>query len=412
VGPRQRAPPPDTPESRARRFAPGSVGGKIDGMASATWAEVRGRRLARSSLVDPAGADRLVDVVRDVSGVHAQVQASAELQLALRVEGITQGDVREALWERRTLVKAWTLRGTLHLHPADELPLWHAARRATEHGPSGGAHGLDAWRDPAGRLHPALDAEDVKAIRAAVWEVLDGRCMLREEIAAEVVKRVGPKAGRRLRSGFAFFLADLCQGPPHGAKVTFARPDQWIGDWQELDEHDSLLETCRRYLSAYGPARPQDFCEWIRGRSFKPADARATFDTLGDELEEVDVEGRRAYVLTGDTAFPSTRARLRLLPEYDVYAMGSREREHLIPMAVREQVAAARGRRWEGPAGVRFVLVDGVAAGVWERRKRGRRIELRIAPTRRLTKALRAELDAELERLAEFTGLEPVDTVV
>src|SRR6266542_7093452 len=75
-------------------------------------------------------ADRLVEVAHDLGGVHAQVQASAELQLAVRVDGITQGDVREALWERRQLVKAWTLRGTLHLHPADELQLWHAARRA------------------------------------------------------------------------------------------------------------------------------------------------------------------------------------------------------------------------------------------------------------------------------------------
>src|SRR5207249_5087251 len=88
---------------------------------SATWAEVRARRLERSSLTDRAAADRLVDVARDVCGVHAQVQASAELQLAARVDGITRGDVRDALWERRTLVKAWTLRGTLHLHPADEL---------------------------------------------------------------------------------------------------------------------------------------------------------------------------------------------------------------------------------------------------------------------------------------------------
>jgi len=365
----------------------------------------------RSSLVDPAGADRLVDVVRDTGGVHAQVQASAELQLALRVDGIAQRDVRDALWERRTLVKAWTLRGTLHLHPADELPLWHAARRATEHGPSGTAHGLDAWRDPSGALHPPLDAEDVQAIRAAVWEVLDGRCMLREEIAAEVVRRVGPKPGRRLRSGFAFFLADLCQGPPQGAKVTFARPDQWIVGWQELDERAALLEVCRRFLRAYGPARPADFCEWVRGRAFRPADARAVFDALGPELAQVDVEGRIGYVLTGDTTFPTMRGALRLLPEYDVYVMGSREREHLIPTAVRGQVAAARGGRYEGPAGIRFVLVDGVAAGVWERRKRGRQLELRIAPTRRLTRARRAELHAEVERLAAFTGLEPVVTV-
>jgi Winged helix DNA-binding domain len=96
-------------------------GGKIPLMVSATWDEVRARRLARSSLATRAPAARLVDIAHDLGGVHAQVQASAELQLASRVDGIAQGDVREALWERRLLVKAWTLRGTLHLHPADEL---------------------------------------------------------------------------------------------------------------------------------------------------------------------------------------------------------------------------------------------------------------------------------------------------
>ncbi len=93
------------------------------------WDEVRARRLLRSSLDERATDDRLVEVVRAVCGVHAQVQASAELQLAARVD-VVQADLRAALWEQRALVKAWTVRGTLHLHPADELPLWFAARRA------------------------------------------------------------------------------------------------------------------------------------------------------------------------------------------------------------------------------------------------------------------------------------------
>jgi hypothetical protein len=376
-------------------------------VGSATWDEVRARRLARSSLTDRSGAPRLVQVAGDLGGVHAQVQASAELQLAARVDGVTQTDLREALWERRSLVKAWTVRGTLHLHPADELALWHAARRAVGRA----SEDLEAWRDPAGVLHPPLGHDDVKAIRAAVWDALDGRCLLREELAEEVVKHIGPGARERLLSGFAFFLDELCQGPPQGAKVTFVRPDQWIDGWQEVEEEVALLEVCRRYLQTYGPARPADFREWFGGTGFKPADARAMFDSLGTELEEIDIEGHRAYVLAGDTLFPGPEPSLRLLPEYDVYVMGFREREHLVPLPVRDQVAAHGRGRYEGPAGVRFVLVDGAAAGLWERKKRGKRVELRVAPTRRLTRAQRAMLDAEAERIGAFLGLEPVLTV-
>ena len=377
-------------------------------MVSATWDAVRARRLARSFLVDRAPADRLVDVARDLGGVHAQVQASAELQLAGRVDGIARDDVREALWEQRLLVKAWTLRGTLHLHPAGDLALWHAAGRAVAGLSAKDGGELAAWRDPAGELHPEIGGEEVKAIRAAVWDALDGKCLLRDELAAEVVKRVGPGPEQRLRSGFAFFLAELCQGPPQGAKVTFVRPDQWIDGWQEVEEKPALVEACRRYVHTYGPAQPGDFREWFSSRTLAGAEARALFESLGDELEEVDVEGHRAYALGSDTVFPAARPSLRLLPEYDVYVMGFRERDHLVPEGVREQIAAQRRGRYEGPAGVRLLVIDGVAAGLWERKKRGKRVELRVIPTRRLTRPQRTAIDEEAERIGKFIGLEPV----
>ncbi|HEX4324146.1 MAG TPA: winged helix DNA-binding domain-containing protein [Gaiellaceae bacterium] len=377
-------------------------------MAEVGWDEVRARRLARSSLSERASSDQLVEVVGALCGVHAQVQASAELQLAARVDGIVQADVRAALWERRALVKAWTLRGTLHLHPAAELPLWHAARRAVLRSAD---RGLPAWRDPAGELHPALGAGEVEAVRRAVWDVLDGRCLLREELAGEVVQRVGTTARDRLRSGFAFFLAELCQGPPQGARITLARPDQWLERWQEVDEDEALREVCRRFLRTYGPSGPAELSAWLGSAAFKVADARLLFDELAGELEEVDVDGRRCFVLAADLAVPAPSPQVRLLPEYDVYVMGFRERDQLVPESVRELVASDGRGRYEGPAGVRFVLVDGIAAGLWQRRRRGKRIELDVRLARRLGKAARAELAREANRIAEFLGLEPVLSV-
>ncbi len=382
-------------------------------MAEVGWDDVRARRLARSSLIERAGSDRLVEVVGDLCGVHAQVQAAAELQLATRVDGIGQADVRAALWEQRSLVKAWTLRGTLHLHPASELPLWHAARRAVLRSAD---QGLPEWRDPAGDVHPALGAREVERVRATVWEVMDGRCLLREELAEAVVERVGARARERLRSGFAFFLADLCQGPPQGARITLARPDQWIEGWQEVDPDDALREVCRRFLRTYGPSRPGELCQWLASPAFKVPDARLLFEELGAELEEVDVEGRRCFVLAGDGSFPAASSPasgqlVRLLPEYDVYVMGFRERDLLVPEPVRELIARHGRGRYEGPAGVRLVLVDGVAAGLWERRRRGKRIELDVRLAARLGKPARAELEQEAERIGAFLGLEPVLSV-
>jgi hypothetical protein len=381
----------------------------IPGMSEVGWDQVRARRVARSSLDGRASVDGPVEVASAVCGVHAQVQASAEIQLAIRVDAIAQADVRAALWERRALVKAWTVRGTLHLHPAAELPLWQAARRAVLRSAD---EGLPAWRDPAGVHHPALDAAEVQAVRSAVWDVLDGRCLLREELAEEVVERVGSAPRERLRSGFAFFLEDLCQGPPQGSRITLARPDQWLEGWHEVaDEDQALREVCRRFIRTYGPARPADFAAWFGSAAFKVAEARALFEALAADLEEIGIGERQSYVLAGDRSFPAPSGQVRLLPEYDVYVMGFRERDQLIPERLRELIASHGRGRYEGPAGVRLVLVDGVGAGLWERRKRGRRLELEVRLTRQLGKARRGALQREAERLGAFLGLEPVLTI-
>ena len=330
--------------------------------------------------------------MREVGGVHAQVQASAELQLAARIDGLTRQDVRDALWHDRTLVKTWTLRGTLHLHPADEVGLWFSARRAVA---NDRGEGLAEWKDPDGVVHQPVGAAELDEIRAAVWDAFEGRALLRDELATEVVRRVGSKHEGRLRSGFAFFTAELCQGPPQGNKITLARPDQWVDGWRDVDQQEALREVLRRFLRAYGPARPADFRAWFG--------ADVSFDLL--DVDEVDVGGHRAFVLAGDTEFPELERSVRLLPEYDVYVMGFREREQLVPERVREQVAAHGRGRYEGPAGVRFLLVDGIAAGLWERRKSSRRIEITVTPARRIGGA---DVVREAERYGAFLGLEPL----
>ena len=352
-------------------------------MGSLTWDEVRSRRLARNHLAERAPAERLVEVVRDVCGIHAQVMGSAELQLAARVEGITQADVRAALWERRDLVKAWTLRGTLHIHPADELGLWTAARRAVV----GEAD------------YVTEDVAIVPAVVAAIGEALAGTRLTREELADAVVARVGPTPREQLASGWGYYLGDaaiadvLCFGPPAGSKVTFVHPTDWLGPQRDWDPRDALREVARRYAEAYGPVGYRQFREWFSSRSLTADDAKRLFD----ELDLPDPKPIR----------PLERS-VRLLPEYDVYVLGFRERDELVPPAVREQVAAHGKGRYEGPAATPFLLVDGVCAGIWSRKKRARTIELTVEPARRLTRDERAGIAAEAERIGDFLSLEPV----
>ena len=363
-----------------------------------TWDDVRARRLARSHLAKPAPRTRLVEVVRDVGGIHAQVLSAAELALSARVRGLTQKHVSNALWEERSLVKTWTLRGTLHIHPADELGLWLAARRAV----------VGDWY-----FHHELPPKEAKRILAAIAHALDGRCLTRDELVEAVSPHVGPWAREHIGSGWGTVLGPaalngvLVNGPPQGSRVTFVRPDQWLGKQREHEPKAALAEILRRYLAAFGPATHRDFAEWVAGAQFKARDAKALLESIAGELVEVDVEGRSAWLLAGKERRPATPAGVRLIPEYDALVMGFREREQLFsPEAVARTKAHGKGRL-EGPGALSWLLVDGVVAGTWSRKRAGKRIELRVQPFQRLPKARRGELDAEAGRVGALFGLEP-----
>src|SRR5204863_183836 len=97
------------------------------------WRQVYARRLEASHLGRRAPGGRLLDGLRDVCGLHAQLATGAELAASARVHDVTRDSMRELLYVERALVKANTLRGTLHLHPAGAL---RRARGGRRRGPS------------------------------------------------------------------------------------------------------------------------------------------------------------------------------------------------------------------------------------------------------------------------------------
>ena len=73
-----------------------------------------------------------------------------------------------------------------------------------------------------------------------------------------------------------------------------------------------------------------------------------------------------------------------------------------MPAAAKPHVFAFKNGRFEGAVGLPLLLIDGVVCGMWERRKRAGRIEVRVQPFKRLTPAQRELLEAESARIGEF----------
>jgi hypothetical protein len=127
---------------------------------SLSWSEISARRLVRSALSTPSPDARPADVAGAMCGAYAQVLSAAELSIGLRLATGTRRDVRDALWADRSLVKTFGPRGTVHLLPTHDLPMWTGALSAV---PSSYGQATELFDSLAGEL------EQVEAEGAAGW---------------------------------------------------------------------------------------------------------------------------------------------------------------------------------------------------------------------------------------------------
>ena len=368
-----------------------------------TWSEVVAWRLARQALAVPATDLDPAGVARILCGVHAQVLGAAELAIGRRIAGATRSDVRRALWDDRTLVKTFGPRGTVHLVATADLPMWTGAFSALP---------VSVPRHPEPVRFTAGEADEVIA---AIGDALRDAELTVDELTLAIRERTGPWAVERTMDAFqdkwprwrqltstAAHRGVLSFGPNRGRNVTYTNPHRWLPGFRPLAGSEAVRLLVRRYLHVFGPASPEHFARWL---AIPPRSARKAFETLGNGLEPVEVDGERALVASGDTEVHSIAAgTIRLLPYFDPYVVAGQPHARLFPGAAATRALTPTGQAGNYPV----LLVDGVVGGVWHGRRSGRRVEITIEPLRQLTAGQRRDLDADAALVGRVVEAEPV----
>ena len=285
-----------------------------------TWAAVCARRLERHALAVPSPDGTPADIVAAICGAHAQVISAAELSIGLRLADASRATIRDALWTEHSLIKSRGPRGTVHLLPARDLAMWTGALSA-----------LPPARSPfVPEIHLTPDQTD--AVVAAIADALADAELTTDELTEAIVAAVGPWAGELVMPAFQGFWprwrqiegtamnrGAICFAPNRGRKVTYTSPRRWLPNFQPADGPTAIAALLKRYLHAYGPATPHHFAQWLAtSRRW----ATELFDSLAPELQEVEVEGNRMWVVAGDTDFPAAPdSGVRLLPYFDAYTV-------------------------------------------------------------------------------------------
>jgi winged helix DNA-binding protein len=369
-----------------------------------TWRHVLALRLARQHLIGRAAPADLVAVVGEMVGLHAQVMSSAELQAAVRIDGLRAAEVRDALWARRSLVKTWAYRQTLHLLTADDLAEFVLAARS-----------LERWHTPGWLRYFKLTEEAIAEVLDAIGDALSDRPMTRVEVVDAVVERVRrPHLRDDMLTGWGTFLAPAAQrgrlvfGPSDGRNVAFVDPTDWLGRpigrdpdaaTAEATADAALGRLIERYLAVFPGASREMIARWWGGG--RMAGITRALATLGERVVAIDVEGMRGLVRAVDIdAFGAVSPdhEARLLPGFDPFTNElPRHVDSVLDEVHHDKVHRTAG--WVTP----IVVIDGRVAGTWEiESDKGGAGTVAVRSFGRWRGGARRALEPEVDRIAAF----------
>jgi Winged helix DNA-binding domain len=341
-------------------------------------------RAASQALHRPAAIRHPVDVVRQAGPIQAQEPRAARLAFRARARGPTAADVDRARTEERSLLRAWCMRKTVHLICAEDagwlLPLfadtivrWSRKRLAD--------FGLERrGQDRAlSVLHDAVDREGA---------------LTRTELAAEL-----ERAGFNTANEFKVHLwllatldGELCLGPDRGGQTCLVRTADWIGEPVPRPRDESLAELARRYLRGYGPATERDLARWA---GLPLRDARLGFERIAAELQPAG----DLFTLGKPPRAPRSPA-VRMLGAFDNYDLGYVDRTVALDAEHERRVNPGGGIIRPG------IVVDGRYVATWSSKRSGRRLAVTIEPFGRLDSRIERAIEAEVEDVGRFEGLD------
>jgi hypothetical protein len=322
-----------------------------------------------------------IAVVEKLGGLQAQQARPPFAGLWTRVAGFKREDLLKALHARQ-IVRATTLRGTLHLVSPKDFALWRPVLQTMF---STGSHAI---------LKERLATFDQQRVLEVAGECFRSRprtfTSLRDELVAAF-----PNGDERAMGYFVRMhlpvssVADPKAAWGYSSDAEFDLSHAHDG---EGDAESMVL----RYLAAFGPATIADFQAWSGLKQAKPV-----FEKLTAKLCTFQDEKKRVLFDLPDAPRPDaeTPASIRFIAEFDNLVLGHADRTRIVSEEHRPRVVT------KNLLVLGTFLVDGFVAGIWKCERKRKAAVLRVEPFGKLASKQWKALEEEGAQLAQF--LEP-----
>ena len=343
-----------------------------------------------------------VDAARSIVCLHGTDPATIYLSAWARIVGMQVGDLEQALYVDRSLVKHLAMRRTLFVFPRAILP--YAQAGASRRVADSERRRLIRDVEKAG-LHRDGESWLEAASESVVAALADGREASSTELRREITllegtisygegkkwggdMPIGPRVLTTLSAAGRIVRATNAGGWT-SSRPLWTSMTSWLGEpLRRVDEAEGVAAMVEQWLRVFGPGTAADIKWWLGST------VRAVRHALADvDAVEVDLDGQPGYLLPNDLEpVAPVDPWIALLPPLDPTTMGWHQREwYLGPY--KAQIFDTAGNA--GPT----VWCDGRIVGGWRQNDAGA-VELQLLED--VGSAAGAAIESEAARLTAW----------
>lgn len=350
-----------------------------------------------------------------VCGLQNSPPGAWEIAMFNRLHNCTKERLHTAIYQRKSLLQAWSLRGVPLIFPTAEAPAFLAALQAQpEEQPWIYTRGITLALE-----HLQMSFEQLLPLVQTAARHLDEQTIISKEqldsALAELITAKLPadkqalwqapsmydKSGRQTVGGAVVsFMLRPCAwqglvvfGQRQGGSPSFTSYQNWLGrPWPDVAPDEASRQLVRKFLHCYGPSNQTAFNGWL---GCSPRQGKRLWQSVSAETAEVELAGKRYVMLQQDIEplLNSTRPepRLLLLGPHDPY-LEQRDRKLILPDSSLHKTV------WRTISNPGVILRGGQIIGIWQHKSQ----EIKLQPFEPLSIVEKQHLQKLIEALLDF----------
>ena len=345
--------------------------------------EIRNHRLFNQRIIDSDFKNSL-EVVSCMGAMQAQEYAMAKWAIGLRAKGLADSDIEKA-FNNGEILRTHLLRPTWHfVAPADIRWILELTAPRVQQVNSFMYRKMNLDNIFLNKTNDILakSLEGEKYLtRTELQKILKQKEILADGVALSCIMM------------YAELERVICSGPRKGKQFTYALLDERVPPVKVLTREEALHELSKRYFSSRSPATLKDFVTWS-GLTMK--DAREGVNSLSNDFIRRIIENQEFIFLNQEKIFKKNQPTF-LMPDYDEYGMGYKDRSAIIPVETKSQLSKA-----VNSGNYHMLIVDGVISGTWKRMIKGENVIVETFPFFELNKTQKRAMAKAEERFVKF----------